>query len=759
MAPKQQPTADEISQIIAEYMNRLDAGETIDKQGFIDKHPHLRSELEQYLEDVDLVENLAGPTVKDQPQPAIKEENRETYTFKESVDTGSMVKKIKPESDNTLQGEFGRYTIEKVLGEGAMGAVYLAHDTELDRQVALKIPKIEDDKNREELLKRFYREARSAATLRHRGICPVYDVGMIDGTHYIAMAYISGAPLSDYVGLGKKLSLRNIAMVVRKISIALEAAHKQGIIHRDLKPANIMVDEDKEPVVMDFGLARQADKEETARLTMAGTVMGSPAYMSPEQVSGKIDTIGPQSDLYNLGVILYELLTGRVPFKGTVMAIIGQIISEEPEKTSTFRDDIDANLEAICQKMMAKKMDVRYQSMQEVTKALTNYLKQQKKKKKPSTDSTKAEPTETITQSTDSLPVLKEELPQALPTKRKPGKKQKSSKQPLTLLKKVKNSSPRSKMIAVAVLFVGVLLAGIVLTFRSPEGTVVVKLDKGVRDDVKIKVTGNGKVLIADKKNNWKIDVDAGEYQVEIDGGNDQFSLNKNKVTVVRNNTEIVQVMITKTIASNKTSTTNHKPDYDDIATGKWIDVFKTHPPKNVKGKIKYKDGVLELINHRIDFPQFNCRNVIVRAHVRILSGQDASFRLRKQDEKYYNSGMKFPSKFHQEFFLGYNLPKNWNGLKKTRHLLSEATPDDDGFVEMTFAAIGNRLTTYINGKQYSEATDSRYAKGIIGLGSFKGSSLFKDMQVMLLDEVSTLKGVSSNATITPTADPVNIIP
>ena len=565
MANKDKPLKDDLSQIIAGYMNRLDGGETIDKQQFLDEHPHLRDDLEQYFEDVDLIENFAGPTAADQ-MPVIKEEDRETYTFKEGVDTGSMVKKTQPEKKDILQGTFGRYKIEKVLGEGAMGAVYLATDTELHRKVALKVPKIKDDGMQEELLERFYREARSAATLRHRGICPVYDVGMIDGQHYIAMAYISGAPLSDYVKLGKKISLRNIAMIIRKTSMALEAAHKQGIVHRDLKPANIMVDEDKEPVVMDFGLARQEQNEDASRLTTAGTIMGSPAYMSPEQVSGDIDTIGPQSDIYNLGVILYELLTGRVPFKGTIMAIIGQIISEEPKKPSTFRDDVDADLEAICQKMMAKKTDVRYQSAQEVTKALTIYLKQQKKKKKPSTGKKNVEPDETINQPTASFPVLNEESLQTLPPKRKPGKKQKPSKQPRTLLQKIKNIPPRTKLIAVAVLFMGVLLAGIVLTFWSSEGTVVVKLDKGVRDDVKIKMSGNGKVVIADKNNNWKIDVDAGEYQVEIDGGNDQFSLDKDKVTIVRNKIEIVQVIITKQVAAvspktntNKNSTTKNK--------------------------------------------------------------------------------------------------------------------------------------------------------------------------------------------------------
>lgn len=449
---------DDISEVIAEYKKRLESGEAINKKQFLEEHPQLRDELEKYLEDDDFINSPNGFMTEELSPRSPKEEHHETQIYHESVNTSSLTgknQKHQQKRDDILQGTFGRYEIEKVLGEGAMGAVYLATDTELHRQVALKVPKIQNGDNEDELLERFYREARSAATLRHRGICPVYDVGKIDETHYIAMAYISGAPLTEYVKLGKKLSLRNIAMIIRKISIALEAAHKQKIVHRDLKPANIMVDDDKEPVVMDFGLARQEHNEDVSRLTTVGTILGSPAYMSPEQVSGDIDSIGPQSDLYNLGVILYELLTGRVPFKGTVMAIIGQIISEEPEKPSTYREYIDADLEAICQKMMAKKTDDRYQSMKEVTKALTNYLKQQKKKSQSTeTQVVSKEYNDFVS---ESFPVLNETPLKTLPLKPTPSKKQLPGNQAPTLFHKVKNCSPLTKMIAIGLLFQQVL--------------------------------------------------------------------------------------------------------------------------------------------------------------------------------------------------------------------------------------------------------------------------------------------------------------
>ena len=156
-----------------------------------------------------------------------------------------------------LPKEFGRYRIVRKLGEGGMGIVYLAHDTELDRQVALKMPKLNEGMDNP-LIERFYREARAAANLRHANICPVHDVGEVDGTRYICMAYIEGRPLSAYVRRDGTQPERQVALVVRKLAIALQEAHSHGVVHRDLKPANIMIDQNKEPVIMDFGLAQSA---------------------------------------------------------------------------------------------------------------------------------------------------------------------------------------------------------------------------------------------------------------------------------------------------------------------------------------------------------------------------------------------------------------------------------------------------------------------------------------------------------------------
>jgi serine/threonine protein kinase len=281
-------------------------------------------------------------------------------------------RKTTTSNDCDFPEEFGRYAIKKELGKGAMGAVFLARDTQLNRDVALKVPTF-TDKSPANMIERFYREARSAATLTHPNICPVYDVGEHDGTHFISMGYIEGRPLSAYIESGKKQPERQAAAVVKKLALALQEAHDKGIVHRDLKPANIMIDHRSEPIVMDFGLARITNDKEEARLTREGTVMGSPAYMSPEQVEGK--TIGPHCDVYSLGVVFYELLTGQTPYQGTVVSVIGQILAANPKSPIELRPDISPECSAVCLKAMASKQSDRFQSMAEYAKALDAFIK------------------------------------------------------------------------------------------------------------------------------------------------------------------------------------------------------------------------------------------------------------------------------------------------------------------------------------------------------------------------------------------------
>ncbi len=276
-----------------------------------------------------------------------------------------------------LPKQFGRYRILERLGKGAMGAIYLAQDTQLGRRVALKVPHLrggEDAAPDQCGLDRFYREARVAATLDHPNLCPVYDVGQIEGIPYLTMAYIQGRTLSKYIRRDRPMVQRRVAIVVRKLAQALEEAHYNGVVHRDLKPSNIMVNARGDLVIVDFGLVWRIGAQ-NERLTRVGLVVGTPMYMSPEQASGRVEAIGPGCDIYSLGVIMYELLTGRVPFEGPEALVLGQILFVDPPPPSTYRSDLDPRLESICLKAIAKGLDQRFATMGEFAMALGNYLR------------------------------------------------------------------------------------------------------------------------------------------------------------------------------------------------------------------------------------------------------------------------------------------------------------------------------------------------------------------------------------------------
>lgn len=278
---------------------------------------------------------------------------------------------FQPMNDESLKSKIGRFEIQRELGRGAFGTVYLATDPQLERAVALKVPHFGAEESAKKVA-RFLREAKAAAGLHHPNIVAVHDAGRHGSRYYIASSFVDGATLRDLLKKNGTPSAIAAAKLISKLANAVGYAHEQGVVHRDVKPENVLVEKDGTPYLVDFGLARR-DSEDVLQ-TQEGTVLGTPAYMSPEQASGMGATVDGKTDQWSLGVMLYEMLAGVRPFEGNSMQMMYAIQHTIPLELRKRNPSIPLDLETICHRCLAKDPKDRFSDCYELSRDLERWL-------------------------------------------------------------------------------------------------------------------------------------------------------------------------------------------------------------------------------------------------------------------------------------------------------------------------------------------------------------------------------------------------
>ncbi|MBM4072447.1 MAG: hypothetical protein FJ271_26490 [Planctomycetes bacterium] len=360
MTPSESEHEIRIAALLVAAQSKLRDGKPIDMAALHARYPDLANELPALLETAHALDTAA-------------ENWKSGCTLDEfEAATGTHAPASHPAvADEAPPEMIGRYRILSRLGAGGMGTVYKAEDTQLHRAVAVKVPHFNPSRpDKSVAVQRFLREARAAAQVCHPHICPIHDVGEQDGTPFAVMAYVEGTSLADLLKR-ERLDPTRAVELVRKVALGLEAVHEKGIIHRDLKPGNILLDRAGEPLLTDFGLARP--EKDAEHLTQEGAVVGTPAYMAPEQARSETGRIGAWTDIYSLGVVLYQLLTGRLPFEGPPLSILYKIVHEPVPPPSSLQPELAPALEAIVLKAMARRPEHRFQTAREFASALQGW--------------------------------------------------------------------------------------------------------------------------------------------------------------------------------------------------------------------------------------------------------------------------------------------------------------------------------------------------------------------------------------------------
>jgi serine/threonine-protein kinase len=351
------PTDDEVAfSVLNAIVEDLQAGRQPDRTSLLQEH----AELGPVVDCLELLERLAPPAVTP-PAPA------------GIADAATLVGAAPgyPSIAPSLP-DLGKYELLDEIGRGGMGVVYKARQKDLDRVVAVKMI-LAGSLASPDQVDRFVVEARAMARLHHAQVVRVFETGEFHGHHYLVMEHLPGPSLAGVLSSGR-LTFETAASHVAQVARAVAYLHAQGIVHRDLKPSNILLDEQGRPCVTDFGLVKMITVG--GKATATGTILGTPAYMAPEQAAGNLGTVGPQSDVYSLGAILYELLTGRAPIQEqTPLDALVQVLEGEPPRPRAINPQIPRDLELICLKCLEKAPDARYASAAAVADDLDRFLK------------------------------------------------------------------------------------------------------------------------------------------------------------------------------------------------------------------------------------------------------------------------------------------------------------------------------------------------------------------------------------------------
>jgi serine/threonine-protein kinase len=344
------PEDPQLAQLLDEYVARLQAGERPDRAAILKRYPLATSA----LDCLEALENMAPEAEQDEAH--------------ESTDAGA--------ADVTLPAmpprRFGQYELLDEIGRGGMGVVYRARQSGLDRLVAVKMI-LASHLASAEHVRRFQAEARAAARLQHPHIVAIHEVGQLHGQHYFAMEYVEGKSLAQRIAEGN-IEFAWAVRTMLAVAQAVDYLHRQAVVHRDLKPSNILLDVEDRPYVTDFGLAKVFTAG--SDMTATGVIAGTPSYMSPEQAAGNTQDVGPASDVYSLGAIFYELLTGQPPFRNeNPLDTLLQVLGGEPLAPRRINAKIPRNLELICQKCLAKTPGERYASAAELADDLEHHLR------------------------------------------------------------------------------------------------------------------------------------------------------------------------------------------------------------------------------------------------------------------------------------------------------------------------------------------------------------------------------------------------